>query len=315
VARIVSTVLVVALLAGTAAAFALTEGLKLQPAPISAVSVPRKVFSPVCGCDTASASVSFRLRESDVLDVSIVDADDDVVATIVRGERFRAGRVELEFTGRDDDDLVLPEGEYRPRVHLRGDKVTTVMPNPIQIDVTPPVVEAWEARPRVLSPDGDRRADLLTVRYRLSEPAKGLLFVAGRKRVEKRFARAEDVLTWSGRVDGRGFRAGTYDVALGASDPAGNLAALTDPMPLRIRYVVLGRPTVTVAAGARFAIRVSSDAERVRWQLGPRSGSARPGTLRIRAPRQKGRYTLVVFANGHRARAAVFVRPAPEARP
>jgi FlgD Ig-like domain len=312
VARIVSTVLVVALLAGTAAAFALTEGLKLQPAPIFGVSVPRKVLSPVCGCDTAAATISFRLRESDVLDVSVVDENDDVVATLVRGERFRAGPVELEFDGRDDDDLVLPEGEYRPRVHLREDKVTTVMPNPMRIDVTAPVIEEWDARPLVISPDGDRRRDGLTVRYRLSEPGRGLLFVGGRQRVRKLFARTEDALTWSGRVDGRGFRAGTYALELGAEDAAGNLADRTEPVPLRVRYVSLGRDSVVVTGGARFAIRVSSDAERVRWQLGSRTGTARPGTLRIRAPRQKGRFTLVVFANGHRARAAVFVRPPRE---
>src|ERR671915_2402977 len=139
-ARIVSTVLVVALLAGTAAAFALTEGLKLQPTPIFGTDVD-KLLSPVCGCDTASATISFRLRESDVLDVTVVDSGDDVVATVVRGGRFPAGLVELEFAGRDDDDLVLPEGEYRPRVHLRENKVTPIMPNPIRIDVTPPVVE------------------------------------------------------------------------------------------------------------------------------------------------------------------------------
>ena len=303
--------LVVALLAGTAAAFALTEGLKLQPTPIFGTDVD-KLLSPVCGCDTASATISFRLRESDVLDVTVVDSGDDVVATVVRGERFPAGLVELEFIGRDDDDLVLPEGEYRPRVHLREEKVTTVMPNPMRIDVTPPVVEEWEARPRVLSPDGDDRADLLTVRYRLSEPGQGLLFVDGTRRVRKLFARSEDVITWSGRVDGRGFAPGTYDLTLGARDPAGNLSAQTDALPLRIRYVTLGRPRVVATAGTRFAIRVSSDAERVRWQLGARSGTARPGTLFIRAPRQKGRFTLVVFANGHRARAAVFVRPRRE---
>jgi hypothetical protein len=313
VARIVSTVLVVALLAGTAAAFALTEGLKLEPAPIFGTEV-EKILSPVCGCPTASATISFRLRESDVLDVTAVDADDDVVATIVRGRRFPAGRVELEFNGRDDDDLVLPEGEYRPRVHLREDRVTTVMPNPMEIDVTPPVVEEWEARPRLLSPDGDDRADVLTVRYRLSEPGKGLLYVDGTRRVEKRFARTDDVITWSGRVDGRGYVAGTHELTLGAQDAAGNLSAKTAPIPLRIRYVALGRSRVTVTAGTRFAIRVSSDAERVRWQLGARGGRARPGTLVIRAPRQKGRFTLVVFANGHGARAAVFVR-APRERP
>jgi hypothetical protein len=63
-----------------------------------------------------------------------------------------------------------------------------------------------------------------------------------------------------------------------------------------------------VLAGGRFAIRVSTDARRVRWTLGTRSGRARPGTLRLRAPRQDGRFTLTVSANGYTARAAVFVR-------
>ena len=51
-ARIASTVLVVALLAATAAAFALTQGLKNQPAGIFGTKVERGVFSPVCGCDS-----------------------------------------------------------------------------------------------------------------------------------------------------------------------------------------------------------------------------------------------------------------------
>ena len=74
-----------------------------------------------------------------------------------------------------------------------------------------------------------------------------------------------------------------------------------------IRYVALGRKRITVTAGARFPLRVSSDARRVRWTLGGRSGLARPGTLRLRAPLQKGRFTLTVSANGHATRAAVFV--------
>ena len=51
-ARIASTVLVVALLAATAAAFALTQGLKNQPAGIFGTKVERGVFSPVCDCDS-----------------------------------------------------------------------------------------------------------------------------------------------------------------------------------------------------------------------------------------------------------------------
>jgi hypothetical protein len=76
---------------------------------------------------------------------------------------------------------------------------------------------------------------------------------------------------------------------------------------LVIRYVALGRKRITVTSGARFALRVSSDARRVRWTLGARSGFAAPGTLRLRAPLQEGRFTLTVAANGHAVRAAVFV--------
>jgi hypothetical protein len=75
-----------------------------------------------------------------------------------------------------------------------------------------------------------------------------------------------------------------------------------------IRYVSLGRDRIVVGAGERFAVRVSADAERVRWSLGGRSGFAAPGTLRLRAPLQKGQFTLTVTAAGHSARAAVFVR-------
>ena len=299
--------LVVALLAATAAAFALTQGLKNQPAGIFGTDIPRDVFSPVCGCDTDRVSIAFKLREADRLDVSIVDGSDHVVRTIERGREYARGPVEVEWDGRDDAGSVLPEGEYRPRVRLRDDRTTYTLPNPIRIDVTPPQLELVSARPTVFSPDGDRRRDSVTFRYRLSEPGRGMLFVDGKRRVRKLFARTEDSIVWAGKVGGEALPRGTYSARLGAFDPAGNLAERTEPVQLVIRYVALGRKRITVTAGARFALRVSADARRVRWSLGGRSGLARPGTLRLRAPLQKGRFTLTVSANGHASRAAVFV--------
>ena len=78
-------------------------------------------------------------------------------------------------------------------------------------------------------------------------------------------------------------------------------------MQVVIRYVALGRERITVTRGR--AVRAARLVRRtaVRWPLGGRSGLARPGTLRLRAPLQKGRFTLTVSANGHAARAAVFV--------
>jgi hypothetical protein len=306
VARIASTVLVVALLAATAAAFALTQGLKNQPAGIFGTDVD-EVFSPVCRCDSATASIAFKLREPDRLDVSIVDGSERVVRTIERGREYQQGPVEVEWDGRDDAGKVLPEGEYQPRIRLQDDRTTYTLPNPIRIDVTAPRLELVSARPTVISPDGDRRGDRVVFRYRLDEPGRAMLFVNGQRRGLTRFPRTEDSVAWYGKVNGEALRPGVYTARLAAFDPAGNVTARTRPVQLVIRYVALGRRRITVTSGARFALRVSSDARRVRWTLGARSGFAAPGTLRLRAPLQEGRFTLTVAANGHAVRAAVFV--------
>jgi FlgD Ig-like domain len=307
VARITSTVLVVALLAATAAAFALTQGLKLQKSPIFGTAIPYRTFSPVCDCDRETATISFRLREADRLDVAIVDGN-EVVRTIDRGRSYPRGPVVVEWDGRDDAGEVLPEGEYRPRVRLRDARQTITLPNPIRIDVTPPVVQDVTIRPRVISPDGDGRFDRVVVTYRLNEEGTGRLFVNGRRYERKLFARTEDRFTWNGRVGGRVGRPGLYALEVVAADRAGNRSERTPSVQVRLRFVALGRDRIPVRAGTRFPVRVSADAARVHWTLGGRSGSARPGTLRLRAPLQKGQFTLTVTANGRAARAAVFVR-------
>jgi FlgD Ig-like domain len=307
VARIASTLLVVALLAATATAFALTEGLKLEPSPILGTQVD-ETFSPTCGCDRARARISFRLRRADRIDVAVLNRSDEVVATPVQGRRFPAGRVVVMWNGLDAAGEPLPEGAYRPRVHLRGERRTIVLPNPIELDTTPPEIVGAGVAPRVFSPDGDRQADRLTVTYRLSEPGRALLFVNGVKRVETRFPRERDTLSWFGIVEGQAVRPGRYALALRARDPAGNLGDAIRLPVVVVRFVALGRTRVVALAGSRFAIRVSSDAGVVRWRLGGRTGTAAPGTLRLRAPAQPGRFTLTVSANGHSARAAVFVR-------
>jgi hypothetical protein len=307
VARIASTVLVVALLAATAAAFALTQGLKSQPSPIFGTDVD-EVFSPVCGCDTRTAAIAFKLRENDRLDVAIVRGD-EVVRTIERGRAYDRGLVDIEWDGRDDAGRLLPEGEYLPRVHSRDERWTITLPNPILIDVTPPRLERVVPSRLVFSPDGDRRADRVTFRYRLNEPGRAMLLVDGKRRV---LTKSDDKLEWFGKVGGRALPAGTYIARVVASDPAGNVGERSKAFKIVIRYVALGRDRISATAGARFAVRVSADARVVRWQLGGRGGVVRPGTLRLRAPLQKGRFTLTVSANGHTARAAVFVRePSP----
>lgn len=299
------------LLVATALAFAYTEQLKLTPSPILGTQVT-KVFSPVCECDTDAAVIAFRLRESDRLDVEIIDKGGAIVRHLIERLVYRRGPVELVWNGRDDANAVVAEGSYRPRVRLVRQRRTIVLPNRIRVDTTPPRVRLLDIAPRVFSPDGDRRADRVVVRYRVDEPAQVSLYVNGRQRVRKRGQKLGGTIEWYGQVEGTPLPRGVYRFSVGAVDVAGNPALRRPGRDIVIRSVALGRDRVETRPGARFAVFVSSDAATVEWKLGARTGTARPGTLRLRAPLQPGRFTLTVTAAGQSARAAVIVRrPAP----
>lgn len=309
-ARIASAAVVAALLVATAVAFAYTEKLKLTPSPILGTRVD-KVFSPVCDCERDTATVFFRLRDPDLLSVDIVDDGRNEVRQLVNEEPVPSGPVTVVWDGRDDAGRVVSEGSYRARVRLADEHRTILLPNPIRVDVTPPSIELLAIRPRTFSPDGDGRADRVAVRYRINEPAGAILYVDGARRVVKRGRREEGTITWFGRVAGKPLPPGGYALSVGARDVAGNLAARTRPRTITIRYVSLGRNRIEAVAGRRFAVFVSSDAARIEWRLATRTGTAKPGTLRLRAPLVPGRYTLTVTTHGHTDRATVIVREAP----
>lgn len=293
----------------TSAAFLVTEKLKLTRNPIVGPRVD-KIFSPVCDCDTDSASISFRLRNRDRVTVEVIDSDGEVVSELAR--RRPQGRAEASYVwnGRDGAGQVVEEGTYRPRVHLDEARRTIVMPNPIRVDVTPPRVVSFTARPLVISPDGDGRSDRAKLRYRVSERAVVEAYVGGARAIRKLGTRPGGTATWAGIVNGELLPEGVYRLRLVARDVAGNLGPRSGSRTVRIRFLALGRDRVVVSPGGRFAILALSQARRLEWRLGGRSGIGRPGTLRLRAPLQPGRYTLRVEANGHVRRAAVVVREA-----
>jgi hypothetical protein len=158
------------------------------------------------------------------------------------------------------------------------------------------------------SPDGDGRNDKLSVGYRFSERAHGLLYLGEQRVVRTLRQRPVSKLDWFGRVDGRALPAGEYSFTLAAEDTAGNVSE-GRTFAARIRYVELGRETIRAQARTRFGVRVTSDAETVRWRFARATGRTQPGLLVLRAPRRPGRYTLFVDANGHGSRASVVVRP------
>lgn len=311
--RFAPTLVVVLLLAATAVAFAVTERLKLEGAPIAGPEVTR-VFSPVCDCDEQRATIGFRLLRPDRVDVTIVDEDGRVVRRLVDGQSVGAERFSTSWDGRDDGRRVVPEGTYRLRLRLERQRRTILLPNVIRVDTTPPRVLDVRVSPPGFSPDGDGRNDKLTVQYRFSERAHGLLYLGERRVVRTRGQRPVAKLDWFGRVGGKPLPAGEYGFTLAAEDIAGNVGG-GRTFPARIRYVELSRETVQVPAALRFSIRVRSDAQTVRWRFAGGTGSTAPGPLVLRAPRRPGSYTLFVDANGHGAKASVRVVARPDQAP
>jgi FlgD Ig-like domain len=298
-ARTVSTALVVCLLAGTAAAFAVTQGLKAERSPIFDTEI-EKLVSPAAG---KTARIAFRLREADTLTVALVDDGGEVVRTLFPRQRVSARRFVFAWDGRDDAGAALPEGEYRPRIRLADERTTTTLPNDIELDATAPSFEFGAVRPRVISPDRDRRGDQIRVRYSSGERIHALLFVDGKRRVRTR-ARESGVIRW-----GAPLRPGRYRLRLAAEDRAGNVSRRAEAGTIRIRYIALARNVIRVRAGLRFGVGVSTDAPRYRYRFAGRRGARRGRFLVLRAPEKARRYRLYVRSNRHADRALVVVSP------
>jgi hypothetical protein len=310
-ARVLSTAVVLALLAATSAAFAITEGAKLSKSPIAGTKVT-PVFSPT-GETNKVADVSFRLRTRERLTVWIQDAHGRKVATLLTSRTARAGKVfELGWDGFSPDGVIEPDGVYKPVVKLERSHRTIVLPSPIRLDTVPPVVTVKHPQYPLLSPDGDGHRDDFHIAYRLSEPAQVILAVRGRRVLLTRSQKTTGTIVWTGKVrnsQGQLVRArpGRYLLTISARDRAGNVSKGFPFAIAHVRYVALGRKRIVVRPGAHFAVRVSTDAPSVRWTLRGRSGVMRAGTLKFRAPKRAGVYHLYVTVAGHSAVATVVV--------
>lgn len=308
------TVLVLALIGGTTAAFTITEALKLEPTPITAKRA-EELFSPGCGCPTAIARLSMRIRRNDRLDLDIL-AGGVPIRNLARDLEAKKGRVHVRWDGRDDAGRIVPDGSYRLRVHLRDDDRTVVIPRTVRVDTESPDFEVLGVDRQVFSPDDDGRGDSIRIGYDSSEDGAAVVFVNGRLAAEGAFKPAGEAdIAWDGQVDGRAVRAGDYTLFLRVRDAAGNLSA-PGKVAVAVRYIVVVQSTRAVRRGGNVRFRVVTDASRFSWELRRVGGGIlgseareRPGVVVARVPEgaRAGRYVLEVEANGHRDRAVVRV--------
>jgi hypothetical protein len=303
VARILPTLLVLGLLGGTAAAFAVTEGLKLEKSAITNTKVS-KIVAPDSGSNS-TASIQFLLRKPDRLTVEIVNGSGEVVRTLARSRSARRGTQLFIWNGRDNAGKVVPDGTYRPRVHLAREHRTILLPNPIRVDATPPLVRLVSVLPRRFSPDGDFQREHVRILYQTSERARVILYVDGDRRTTvKRYLRAGK-LDWGGRA-ARGLRPGPHLIRLRAYDLATNVGPPSRALSVFVRYIELRPHVLRVKTGARLGVRVVTDAKQYSVHLAGRHVLRSGRILYLRAP-APGRYVLRVAEKGHVARAIVVV--------
>jgi hypothetical protein len=313
--RVLSTVTLLGLLVATAAAFAITEHLKLQKAPLYGIQVSAgrtpeihtgrpTIFSPVCNCPTNVARLGITLRHSERVTATIRDSAGHTVWTLADGELLRAHRpTHWYWNGHNDSGQPVPDGVYKPSVAVGGH--TYNFANKIFVDtVAPKVLSAAALKPVLLAGPGRSVA----IKYRFDGSAHALLYVGNRLVAVGRHPGA-DKIKWNGRLGGRPAPAGRYVLSIGGRDLAGNETPVAGRKhrTVVLEYIEVTPPRTVVRVNKRFTVQVQTASRRYTWRLGKQHGSGRGKTLRLHAPSNPGTYHLVVTANGHAAAAAVEV--------
>ena len=112
------------LLIATAAAFAITERLKLVKSPITGTRVT-SVFSPA----HRHASIRIRLRHTDRVTVTVLSAGQQPVRTLVADKPLPRGENVFTWDGHTNTGALAQQGTYRVEIHLRNQHRTILLPN------------------------------------------------------------------------------------------------------------------------------------------------------------------------------------------
>jgi hypothetical protein len=306
--RLLTSVTLVALLVATAAAFAITERLKLTKSALMPGTKVSRAFSPTCSCARGHANIRIVLRRADTITVTVIDAHEREVVTLADG-RYPRGEAKFRWDGYTALHERAPDGAYRVKVHLARQHQTIVLPNTIRLDTQPPQVVSVQQNREIFSPDGDKQSDFVRFRYTLSKPGHIALFLGGRRVLYTHAHPQKGTVTWKGIGRHGLLRPGRYTLEIGAVDLAGNRTPVDGRwrVHVRLRYIALARGRIVAAAGKRFEIGISTDARRYHWKLGARKGVAGGPVLRVTAPTKPGRYTLTVGELGHVDHARVVV--------
>ena len=327
------------LVVATVGAFFVTTRLKRSAPVVNSVTFAR-YLSPNGDGRRDHADIAFRIRSSDEVTVSVVDADGDEAATLLRDVELDRGLQHVRWNGRLSTGAIAPDGEYRLRIGLRRRGRTITSQRKLFVDTRPPRPVVRYVSPDAISPDGAGTGNHASLRFDGPSRRRPVLLVfhsrlGALRLVARRPGRSgSQILRWDGRVRLRGpsrrAPSGNYLLMVRTRDAAGNAGPPRPPTRVRVeghpgvrvRYIEARGPLQPVEAGGRIRFAVSNDGRRYRWsvrRLGSRRalqrGTSRAGDLAVRAPRGRtGVYLLVLRVGQHRYETPFAVQSRRRAR-
>jgi hypothetical protein len=329
-----------ALVIATFGAFFLAQRLKNAPSVVQQFK-RTPLFSPNSDGRKDHAHVSFKLKDTDEVTVSVVDHEGDEVRVLADDINLPAYTpTSFTWDGRTDDGGRAPDGSYRIRITLRREGRSVTVPLVIRLDTTPP-------RPQVISIGPTKGPGPEVLPLPEGGPAEVHLLTPGRKPIIRLFKTSpgpmrlvleDDSLKngatlwqWDGHTpSGRPVSPGTYLVGIETRDLAGNRglsprlnshglpattygARLPGRGGIRVSYLAAQPPPTPVAAGAPATFLIDSRRRPYTWtvrRVGSdaviKRGRKTKPKLRIFAPRGKPGVYLMQIRTATRTTSVPF---------
>lgn len=141
------------LVVATFGAFFLAQRLKHSPTLVQGFTVT-PAFSPTRGSPDPLEQISFRIKVSDFVTVSVLDSAGNRVAVLAHGRPLKAyHQVSVYWNGHTDAGGLAPPGSYQVRVSLRRQAKSLVEPVTFRLVVAPGSIRAGAPA----TPEADRR--------------------------------------------------------------------------------------------------------------------------------------------------------------
>ena len=296
------------LVAATFSAFFVAAAIKRTPSVVQGLRIDTgapgpAIFSPNRDGRRERMHVTFKLKQADDVTVQMLDADGDLVRTLLDDKhlgRYQPIQPSLSWDGRDDAGRLVPDGRYRIKIILRRQGRAVFPQRSILKDTTPPhpVVTSigpdTHYGPELLPEPAGKPAEIHFAPAQYVPRIHIFRTAPGRERevLVHDLEQGAREFAWDGRDDrGRRVSPGVYLAVPEWRDPAGNIgtsvrldraglpllrsARLPGRGGMLVRYLGARPPIAPVKARDPIAIAVDARQKRYRWDI-RKIGDAQP---------------------------------------